>query len=286
MQTEPPAPMETDPKPISGHPPELGLASTTMPVPVKQVAPAQSAKPVPGQAPQPTPPDPVIEAFRTELCNYVDKPLTAKSLRQILQVAEAARDLLAVRDPRVRRRSRRGRRMQAGYSMGSGYADCDYDEEEDEDAEGVGIQASDGRMNLDRETFGARILREIVAIIPTVVQANRENPTQIVQAIAAAEKMGMTDLVTSLKLKLQLPAADVPAGAPAPAVAQVPDTDAKGAIWAARLPDSDEYIVGPATLDVVQSLADDDHEIVNTQTGQVYRAVFRAPTQCLPGGSS
>jgi hypothetical protein len=231
----------------------------------RPIAEAPSPAPVDPQ-PLPAPseePDPVLEAFRTELRGYIDKPLTPKSLRQILQIAEAARGLLAVRDPRVRRSSRRRNTYGQGMAMSNptyvgAYDDCDYDEDE----EGLGIQSTPGNMNLDRETFGSRMLRELVAVIPHITRMHREDPTQIVQAIATAKKEGMTDLAKELRARL---VPDTAASTQGPKS----DHDPRKAIWAARLPGSSEYIVGPAPLDVVRSLAAPEHEIVNTETGKV-----------------
>ena len=221
-------------------------------------------------------PDPVLEAFRTELLNYMKEPLTAKSLRQILQIASAARELLAVRNPKNRYRGqRRGGTFTYGNSGGYVMNNPAYtDEYEDEDEEGVGMQMSPGHMNVDRETFGARILREIVAVIPQVLRASREDQAQIVQAVAAAEKLGMTDLAESLKARL-LP--DVP-GTPASECPASPTAEREASVWGARLPGSSQYVAGPAPYKVVEELATPDCEIVNTETGVVHRPAHPNPT--------
>ena len=262
---------------------------------------AQLPEPAPKLAVKPEPsPDPVLEAFRTELRSYVDQPLTAKSLRQIMEIAEGARNLLQVRNPRLRGKRRRGMgpiSMQqssfgSSYSVGSnpGY-DCDYDGSSDEDEEedgdvpggGVGVQYTEGRMNLDRETYGARILREIIGATTSILRVSREDPAQIVQAIAAAKKLGMDDLVESLTARLVPDDGPTPSHAPEPADAQAGAQgveDPTKSVWASKLPESDEYLVGPATLEVVKALAEPEHEIVNTETGRVFsKAVVPAQPQ-------
>ena len=52
------------------------------------------------------------------------------------------------------------------------------------------------------ETFGARILRELLALMPGQLRKNNEDPSTIVAAIAEARERGMHDLAAKLEQKL------------------------------------------------------------------------------------
>jgi hypothetical protein len=52
------------------------------------------------------------------------------------------------------------------------------------------------------ETFGARILRELFALLPSMLPKNNEDPLTIVAAIADARERGMPDLAAKLEQKL------------------------------------------------------------------------------------
>ena len=52
------------------------------------------------------------------------------------------------------------------------------------------------------ETFGARIMRELFAMLPTALRKNNEDPLTIVAAIADARERGMHDLAAKLEQRL------------------------------------------------------------------------------------
>jgi hypothetical protein len=52
------------------------------------------------------------------------------------------------------------------------------------------------------ETFGARIMRELFALLPSALRQNNEDPLAIVAAIADARARGLSDLAAKLEHKL------------------------------------------------------------------------------------
>ena len=158
--------------------------------------------------------DPVMDAFRMELQRLFtgDKPLTARNLNLIIQTATAARDILALRNPRLRGRCRPGaiNAMYGGYQGGmmSPMDPMDDEEAEAETVTGNGIPPlppypMPNPMGMDRETFGAKILRELVAVVPQVARSLREDPAQIVKAIAEARGAGLNDIAKELEARLR-----------------------------------------------------------------------------------
>lgn len=139
--------------------------------------------------------DPILDAFALELQRLISEapsPLTPRHLNLIIQTASAARDLLALRNPRVRQRCG-GTFAGYGSSMSGPLPNPigPYDDD------------LEPRMGPDRETFGAKILRELVAVIPQVSRTMREDPAQIVKAIAEARANGMDDIATQLEERLR-----------------------------------------------------------------------------------
>jgi len=52
------------------------------------------------------------------------------------------------------------------------------------------------------ETFGARLIREIMAMLPMLQQKKTDDPKALVHALAEARKHGMTDVAEELEIKL------------------------------------------------------------------------------------
>lgn len=140
-------------------------------------------------------PDPVMDGFRLELLNILQggKKLDARTCMLIIQIASAARDILAVRNPRSRHR-----RIRRGYGMMNPAFVDPMDEECAEDIP----EPFGPAQEIDRETFGAKVLRELVAIVPEIARVGREDPAQIVKAIAAAKEAGLVDVASRLEERL------------------------------------------------------------------------------------
>ncbi len=240
---------------------------------------------------EPAKPDPVIEAFRTELLSILKEPLSAKNLNAVTQIAGAASQLLAVRNPRNRLRGRGpGNGMNAGgpgwYQGGIGNVNgsypnyADYDDEPPDVMGGVGD--GPGRMNVDRETFAARVLREIVGLIPQVLRASREDPAETVKALAAAKALGMDDLAEELRKRL-IP----PTTAEASEAVELGAKDLElsvrfpGTHYATKVPGSDEYLAGPGPMSLIHSLKRPEHEIIDTQSGVIVVPADPAPVTGL-----
>src|SRR4029077_20264658 len=52
------------------------------------------------------------------------------------------------------------------------------------------------------ETFGARLLRELLAVVPSLMRPNGEDPQALVHALAEARASGMRDVAEELEVKL------------------------------------------------------------------------------------
>lgn len=52
------------------------------------------------------------------------------------------------------------------------------------------------------ETFGAKLIRELIEIVPAVLQKQHETPTALVRAIAEAKEAGLTEIAKTLEQKL------------------------------------------------------------------------------------
>jgi hypothetical protein len=147
--------------------------------------------------PEPEENSPMLEAIALEIREVVSKPLTSDKLQEVILLCQSAQQVLFIREPRNRLKQKKGVRMMGGPIMAGynpGYVGSYYDE---------GEPMSNGQ--LDRETFGAKILRELVNVIPHIARVNREDPAKLIEAIAAAEKHGMTELAADLKERLTNP---------------------------------------------------------------------------------
>jgi hypothetical protein len=128
----------------------------------------------------------LAEALRTELRAILDndgKPFDLQVARYVYDFAISAKDLLTVSVKSV------------------------------EDAMRV-IADNNGAMEslagpnelqppeLVSETFGARMLRELLATLPAILHKNQEDPLAVVAAIADARTRGLPDLAAKLEQKL------------------------------------------------------------------------------------
>jgi hypothetical protein len=80
---------------------------------------------------------------------------------------------------------------------------ADDDEDEDEDEPSAPVQPL--VTSSANETFGARMIREIIGAIPVLANAQRNTPENMVLAIVAAERAGMPQLARRLRKSIGLP---------------------------------------------------------------------------------
>lgn len=128
----------------------------------------------------------LAETLRAELRDILDndgKPFDLQVARYVYDFAMAAKDLLTVSVKSVEDAMRVIADNNGAMESLTGPNDPQPPE-----------QAS--------ETFGARMLRELLATLPAMLRKNNEDPLAIVAAIADAREHGMPDLAAKLEQRL------------------------------------------------------------------------------------
>lgn len=147
---------------------------------------------------QPAEDDAIVKGFHAELKRLIDEDrLTAKTLNLISQTASAALQILRNRNPRI------GCSVTpySGYSVNYGTSPYLSIPPMDVDSSEEGSPAPSPAM--DRETFGAKILREFTSALPQIARAATDDPAKLVEALSVARDKGLTDIATSLEQRLQ-----------------------------------------------------------------------------------
>lgn len=135
--------------------------------------------PLPSREHQPAPSH-LIEAIRTELKKIVDDPKLENRLGELGRLANQADDLVAcVRAPEA---VMLGEHKNFGMYSGGGVVP--------------------GVMPNNAETYGAQMMRQIIAALQEFQKANKETPERLAEAIAVARREGMTDLAAELEQRL------------------------------------------------------------------------------------
>ena len=127
----------------------------------------------------------LAETLRAELRAILDndgKPFDLQVARQVYDFAIAAKDLLTVSVKSVEDAMRVVADNNGAMESLTG--------------------PNEAPPEVASETFGARILRELFALMPSVLPKNNEDPLTIVAAIADARDRGMPDLAAKLEQKL------------------------------------------------------------------------------------
>ncbi len=141
-------------------------------------------------------PDPLLEAFRIELATLCDAPLDAKGIHKILTTAQAAQQVLLLRNPRSVRRC--GNNF-VGPSIGP-YGTTFYGAMDPmDDGETSAPMPNPIAPFQNTETFGATMVREIVSALRPPEQSTAD----LVRALADARKLGMDDVAEKLFASLQ-----------------------------------------------------------------------------------
>lgn len=128
----------------------------------------------------------LAEALRTELRAILDndgKPFDLQVARHVYDFAIAAKDLLTVSVKTVEDAMRVVADNNGAMESLTGAGDPLPPE-------------------VASETFGARIMRELFALMPSVLRKNNEDPLAIVAAIADARERGMHDVAAKLEQRL------------------------------------------------------------------------------------
>lgn len=138
-------------------------------------------------------PSPLAEALREELRRVLEddgQPFTALVARRVYDVAIASKDLLVAA---------------AGKTTASTVASILDNQGPLENLTAPGAITAPA---IAAETFGARMLRELLAILPSLrpklplANEEPEDPKALVQAIAQARQLGMSDVAEELEHKL------------------------------------------------------------------------------------
>src|SRR5574341_116411 len=118
------------------------------------------------------------EAIRTELKKIVDDPKLESRLGELGRLANQADDLIAcVRSPEAV--------MLGEHKHFGGYG---------------GIVPA--VMPNNAETYGAQMMRQIMAALESYQKAQRDTPERLTEALVVARREGMTDVVAALEKKL------------------------------------------------------------------------------------
>jgi hypothetical protein len=141
---------------------------------------------------QPT--DAVLEALRHELRALLSQPvLDAAVLHKIGKVAAAGGQLLMARDPRQKIHLPRENGVAPIYTGG--------DDQDDSAGEMIANPNVTGQ-SAGPETYGAKLLREIMANIGPLTAAMRDTPGALVMALADARRNGLDDVAAILEKRL------------------------------------------------------------------------------------
>jgi hypothetical protein len=151
-----------------------------------------------------TEPSPLANALRAEIQAILDKgPFTMQTARRIEEVAEAA-----------------VRVLKASGGVEQAIETVKHDQLSD-------VQSI--AHSLTAESFGARLIQEIVALLPKL-NAPKASPKALVEAIATARKHGLTDLEKELEGKLTGQLAEGEAETPAPKPTNGAGAQVEGAV--------------------------------------------------------
>jgi len=134
--------------------------------------------------------DPMLEPFRDELLRLLTEPFSVEVATKMLPIlartVNAAQETVFLRNPKVKRQSRRG------FVCGPDYMDPMDDGE-----------SMMGSVKNDREAFGAEMMRQVVS----AVKPQTQSATELVKAIAEARSLGLGDVADALLKQLTATAA-------------------------------------------------------------------------------
>jgi len=132
----------------------------------------------------------LVEAIRKELRAMTEGAELDVDLSRIAKFADRAQEmLLSITDPVAR--------MKRRYSLTPFSSNPSPDV-----AEEMGMAMPAMPTVGGVETYGASILRQIIPALKEYQQAQKETPGALVDAIASARRMGMTDVASELEKKL------------------------------------------------------------------------------------
>jgi len=123
-----------------------------------------------------TPADHVIDGLRNALIKIIDEPMTVATLNRIERVAESGAMVLR--------------------ALG-GVAEAISGIKTEQLSDGEPITAAP-----PAETFGARMIQELMAMVPQLMGKKNEDPRKLVDALIAARRAGMTDVAAELEVRL------------------------------------------------------------------------------------
>lgn len=144
--------------------------------------------------------EPWATAVRAKLRELCEKPLTPGSARRVSDFAKLAAELAGV----VKGAPPMGQKRGGGiYSVGSaGMPVYNYDDELMPITPiNVGGAQSWTGMSSNAETYGATVLRELIAVAAKIGRP-RSRPADLVRAIVEAKKGGLDDLAAKLEAEL------------------------------------------------------------------------------------
>jgi hypothetical protein len=135
-----------------------------------------------------SPEHPIAKALREELQLALQQSLTLKGMIRLRRLVEAGFKTLAALE--------NAPRLRGGNFVGAVGYDLPLPEEDEQPT----YFGSNPAMN--GETYGASVVRELVAAASQYLTKKDEDPVKLVQAIAAAKQAGLTDLEQILRARL------------------------------------------------------------------------------------
>jgi len=140
----------------------------------------------------------IAEALRAELRDILDnggRPFDITAARHLYDVASAAKDLLTTLAKSV------GEVQQVIADNGGAMESLAAPMSVDPDVTGI-PGAALAATTQQAETFGARILREMLALAPKLLKNGGDDPQKLVAAIADAHDRGLHDVARELERRL------------------------------------------------------------------------------------
>lgn len=126
--------------------------------------------------------DEVKDAMRAQICKaLMEGEFTPATCSTVMRMTEAARDFI-----------------RASSSKPEDFADGTSHNGAGE----PGFTIGGGGFGMNAETFGAKMIREVLPMIQQMNQNKNDTPEKLVGGIAAAEAAGLTDVAESLRKRL------------------------------------------------------------------------------------
>jgi len=145
----------------------------------------------------------LVSALRKELRSLVEDDALGHNLERISVISKRAADLvMALRSPEETWKKHRGHTLIPSFGGG---VSPDFAEEFGSSGYSIGSGTATTMPSptaMGVETYGSSVIKQILPALKEYQQAMKETPQTLVDAIATARRMGMTDVAAELEKKL------------------------------------------------------------------------------------